>query len=118
MSRAGLDYDAGFVPVVAHGGQDRRLGIIQIDQNVAGVVAQRVGPEEDVKALAVAGAQESYRGFEQQLSCRPNALAGERLSRAVVNQTDEIGVTGHGRELTANGLRRKKESNIVHGGTA
>ena len=118
MARAGLDHDAGLVPVVAHGRQDPWLGVIQINQNVAGVVVQRIGAEVDVKALAVAGAQEPYGRFEQQLGGRPKALAGERFSSAVVNQTDQIGVTGHGRELTENGLRRKKESNIVHGGTS
>jgi len=35
-----------------------------------------------------------------------------------MDQADQIGVIGHRRELTADGLRRQKESNIVHGGTS
>jgi len=79
MSRTGLDHGAGFVPVVAHSRQDRGLGAVQIDQNVAGVVVQRVGPEVDIKALPVARAQKSDRGFAQDLSGRPNPLPGEGL---------------------------------------
>jgi len=35
----------------------------------------------------------------------------------MVYQADQIGVAGHGRELTADGLRRKEESNISHSGS-
>jgi len=35
----------------------------------------------------------------------------------MVNQADQIFVTGHRRKLSANGLQRKKETNIRHGGS-
>lgn len=65
MSRTGLNYSTGFVTVVTHGCKYGCLGVIQIDQNMTGVVVQRVGPEIDVKSLLVARAQKSYRRFEQ-----------------------------------------------------
>jgi len=114
MSGTGLDHNTRLVTVAAHGGQYSWLGIVQIDQNIAGVVVRCVGPEIDIKALSVTGAEKSDGGFNQKLGSRPKPLARQRLSGRVVNQADQITVTGHGGELSADGIQRKKESIIVH----
>jgi hypothetical protein len=84
----------------------------------AGIVVKRIEPGRDVKALAVARAEKSYGWLKQELGSGPKPFAGERLSAVVVNQTDEITATGHGRELLADGSQRKKESTIRHSGRA
>jgi hypothetical protein len=118
MTRAGLKHRTRFMAIGAHRGEERWLGVVRIDQNVAGIVVKRIGPEIDVKALAVARAEKSYGWLKQELGSGPKPFAGERLSAVVVNQADEITATGHGRELLAEGSQRKKESTIRHSGRA
>jgi len=41
MTGAGLEHDTGFVPVGLHVREDRRIGMVQVDQDVAGVFGLR-----------------------------------------------------------------------------
>ena len=120
MPRAGLNHRTRFMAIGAHRVEDRWLGVVQIDQNVAGVVVNRIGPEIDVIAFAVTHAEKSYGWLKQELGSGPQPFAGEWLSGVVVNQADEILITatGHGRELLADSSQRKKESRIQHSGSS
>src|SRR5713226_3413871 len=46
---------------------------------------------------------------------RPGSFSWEWSSGVVVNQTDQIQVVVHGRELASDRLQRQNESSIVHG---
>jgi hypothetical protein len=116
VAGTGLDHGARCMAVGAHDIQDGGRGAVQIHQNVAGVVAQRIRPEIDVKSLAVAGAQESYGGLHQDLRSGPKAFAWIRFSGVVVNQADQITPAGHSRELTADSPQRQRESATQHAG--
>jgi hypothetical protein len=50
----------------------------------------------------------------QQLVRCPQPFSREWLLGEVVNQTDEIQLVGHRRQLAADGLRRENESPIEH----
>jgi len=117
MSRAGLDHATGLMTVGAHVCQYLGLGIVEVDKNIACILVKRVGAEVDVEALAVASTQKSKAGFAQNFDSRPKPLAWPRPPRRMVDQADQISVTRHGRKLSANGLQRKKGTNIRHGGS-
>ena len=68
-----------------------------------------------VAAFAVANAQEPDGGRMAQLGSGPQSLSWERPSGLVVNETDEIEVVRHGRELAAYGLHGEIESEVEHG---
>src|SRR5712692_7062203 len=89
--------------------------MVQIDQDVAAVAVLGVGLDVNVTSLAVANAQKSYRCRLRQLGSRPKPFARECSSDGVVNQTDQIQVVGHRRELPTDGLQRESESAIEHG---
>ena len=114
MSGAGLQDDTGGMPVSAHGGDGSRPQVIQIDENVAGVLVASIGLHIDVAAFAVAHAQEADRGRRCQQLARPEPFAGERPPSLVMNQTDEVEVVGHGGQLSANGLQGEKETAVFH----
>ncbi|HKE28361.1 MAG TPA: hypothetical protein VKB88_38695 [Bryobacteraceae bacterium] len=114
MSGAGLQDDTGVMPVSAHGGDGSRPHVIQIDENVAGVLVASIGLYIDVAAFAVAHAQEADRGRSCQQLARPEPFAGERPPSLVMNQTDEVEVVGHGGQLSANGLQGEKEAAVFH----
>ena len=50
----------------------------------------------------------------QQLGRRPKPFSGERATGLLMNQTDQIQLVGHCRELTPYGLPSKKEPAVVH----
>ena len=115
MARAGLEYDAGVVSVGPHALDDGRVGVVEIDQDVAGISPLGVGLKVDVTTLAVTHTQKSHCGGVTQLSGRPKPFPRKRPSGDVVNQTDQIKFVGHRRELTADGLQSDKESMVEHG---
>jgi len=114
MARAGLHHHARAMPLRAHGGDHRRLGTIQIDENVACVSVTGVRLHVDVASFAVAGAQKPDGGRAAQLLRRPQALARKRPPRLLVDQSNQVQLTGHCRELPANGLHGEKETTVVH----
>ena len=98
----------------AHGRDDVWIGAIQIKENVAAVERMGAGVEKDVEPLSIASAEECHRWPGGEQTRRPNPFAGARRSGLVVDQPDEVGFMGHGRELTANGLEGNEESWIAH----
>jgi len=51
MTGAGLEHDTGFVPVGPHVPEDRRIGMVQVDQDVAGILVRGIGLNVYVTAL-------------------------------------------------------------------
>lgn len=114
MPWAGLDHHTGMMAVRTHGLNHRSRGLVQIDENVAGILAARVGHNVDVTAFPVAGAQETDRGRGNQLPRRPEPLAGHGSPGGVVDQANQVQVVGHRCQLPANGLQGKKKSAVFH----
>ena len=100
--------------VGAHDLHDRWVGTIQIDENVACVLVSGVGLNIDVAPLAVAGAQKADGSGSHQLGCCPKSFSRKRATCLVVNQTDQIQLVGHRREMPTNGLPSQKKSTVVH----
>lgn len=115
MAGAGLYHHTGVMSVSAHEVHDRRIGTIQIDQNIASVLFSGVGVNVDVTTFAVASTQKADGRGSHQLSCRPEPFSGKRAASQVVNQTDQIEIVGHCGQLSANGLPGEKETAAFHG---
>ena len=115
VAGAGLEHHTGLMSVGAHGFEDGRVGVVQIQQNVAGVAVGGEGLEVDVTSFAVPYAEEPHGGPLCQLSGRPKPLAGKGPSGAVVDQTDQIELARRGRHLALDRLPREEEAAIGHG---
>ena len=95
--------------------KNSRAVVIQIDENVAGVAIRGVGLDVHVAAFPVASAQKSHSGGISQLCRGPQSLSGKRSSGLAVDETDEVEIVRHSRELAAHGLHGEIESEIEHG---
>ena len=98
----------------AHSRDRGRCRMIQVEENVAGVVVVHVGLHIDVAAFAVANAQEPDDSGARQLLRRPQPFPRKRSPGRMMNQTDQVQLVGHGGELCANGLQGEKEAAVVH----
>lgn len=114
VAGTGLEHDTGRMPTGPHQLQCRRTAMVQIQQNIASVTRPGVGLDINITALAVAHTQKSYGCFPDQLGGGPHAFSGKCSVGSLVNQPHQIQVAGHGRQLAANGLPRKKKSVIEH----
>jgi hypothetical protein len=114
VAGTGLEHHTRFVPLGGHGSDHRGAGMVQVDQDVAGVVVLGVGVKVDIAALLIAPAQEANGGQMGQLVRSPQPFSGERSFSGVMNQPNEIQLVRHGRELAANGLSGEQESPIEH----
>ena len=114
MAGAGLYHDARIMPVCAHAVHYHRIGAIQVDQNIAGVLVAGVGVNVYVTPFAVASTKKAEGRGANQLSCRPESFSGKRAASPVVNQTDQIEVAGHGGRLSTNGLPGEKQTAVFH----
>lgn len=114
MAGAGLQHHARFMPAGLHRGDHRRIGVVQVDEDVAGISVLGKRLNEYVTSLAVAGAQKSYGCQTRQLVCRPQPFPWEWSLGAVVNHPNEVEFVRHRRELPADGLRCESESAIKH----
>jgi hypothetical protein len=115
IAGAGLEQHTRFVPVAPHGFENRRAVVIQIDENVARVAFRGVGLDVHVAAFPVASSQKSHSGGISQLRRGPQSLSGKRSSGLAVDETDEVEIVRHGRELAAHALHGEIESEIEHG---
>jgi hypothetical protein len=111
---AGLENDARREAVRAQGFQHARWSDIEIQQHIAGVPLSGVRVNVDVTSLSVAPAEKPDGGCMRQLGCGPQAFPWEGSARGVMNQTDQIQIVRHGRELATNGLPGKKKSAVLH----
>jgi hypothetical protein len=98
------------MPIVAHALQNPGRCAIEIQQNVAGILAVGVGMDVDVAAFAVADAQETYGGGMEQLGGAPQPFSGKGPTGPVVNQAHQVQVVRHGCQLAADGLYSEQES--------
>ena len=115
IAGAGLKHHTGAVSVAQHGLEDRRVAVIQIHENVAGIAVWGVGLNVDVAPFPVTSAQKSDRRGISQLCGRPQAFTRKGPSGLTVDETDEVKVVRHGGELAAHGLHGEMESKIEHG---
>ena len=115
MTRAGLEHHARLMATGSHPRQHIGPGVIQVKQNIAGVVILGEREKIDVKALKVACAQEAQYRSPQQLTSIPHSFAWARLSCETMDQANEIELIGHRRQLTADCMRGDEESAIPHG---
>ena len=115
MTRAGLEHHTRLMATGSHPRQHIGGGVIQVQQNIAGVVILGERDKIDVKALKVACAQEAQNRSPQQLTSIPHAFAWARLSCEAMDQANEIVLIGHRRQLAADCMRGNEESVIRHG---
>jgi hypothetical protein len=99
MAGAGLYDDARIKPARAHGFHHGRLGAIEIDQNVACVLASGVGVNVDGAARAIAGSQELDDRRTRHLIGSPESLTGPGPSGPVVNQAGSLGIAASRRRM-------------------
>lgn len=104
-----------FVLIGLHVCSDHRIGMVQVDQNVAGVSVRVIGLYVNITALAVAHAQKSEGCPIHQRGRRPQPFAGEWPFGDGMNQTNQIQFVGHGRNLAADSMPCESESTIEHG---
>ena len=98
-----------------HGFHNGWVSVIQIDEDITGVALLCIGMEVHVAAFPVANAQEPDGGRMGQLGNGPQPLSGECPASLVMDETDEIQVVRHGRELAAHGQQSEMESTVEHG---
>jgi hypothetical protein len=104
VAGAGLQHHTGSMSIGAHEIHGRRIGTIQIDQNIACVLVGGVWLDVHVATLAVANAQKPDGCRTHQLVCGPKSFPGKRTACLVVNQADQVQLVGHRRELATDGL--------------
>lgn len=115
MARAGLEHHTRLMAMGSHLGQHIGRGVIQVEENIAGVAIFGVGKKIDVKALKVACAQEAQYRSPHQLANIPHSFAWTRPSCGAMDQANEIELIGHRRQLAADCMRGDEESAIGHG---
>jgi hypothetical protein len=115
MARAGLEHHTRLMAMGSHLGQHIGRGVIQVEENIAGVAILGVGEKIDVKALQVACAQEAHYRSPHQLTNIPQSFAWARPSCGAMDQANEIELIRHRRQLAADCMRGDEESAIGHG---
>jgi len=110
MTGAGLQHQARLVSIGAHGFDDVRVSSIQIEEDVAGIAAVGIRPKVNLKTLAVASAQKAYNGRLRELIRGPESLSRATASGDRMNQTEQIKLVGHGRDLAADSVQGDKQS--------
>jgi hypothetical protein len=114
MAGAGLEHDTGLMPIDSHPFERGGIGVVQIQQDVAGVLVVSIRLNVYVTALTIANVQESYGRLLAQLGGGPEAFARECRSGGVVNQSHQIDIVGHRRELSPDGVQREEQATIKH----
>jgi hypothetical protein len=115
MARAGLEHHTRLMAMGSHPGQHIGRGVIQVEENIAGVAILGVGEKIDVKALKVASPQEAQYRSPHQLTNIPHSFAWARPSCAAIDQANEIELIGHSRQLAADSVQGEKKSAVEHG---
>jgi hypothetical protein len=91
-----------------------RIGVVQIQQNVASVAVIRIGLKVHVTAFSITNAQESQRRLLAQLSDGPQPFSRECGSSGVVNQPNQIEITRHRGKLSSDRAQRKEQPTTRH----
>ena len=114
MAGAGLQHHTRIMPLGTHVRDHARPRHIQIDENVARILLSTIGLKIHIATFQVASAQKPNRGRARQLPGGPEPFARKGPMGLVVNQTDEVQLVWHCRELPANTLQSDPESAVVH----
>jgi hypothetical protein len=114
MARAALEHHTRLMAIGAHEGKNIGSGVIQVEENIAGVAMLGIGQEIDVITLLVARAQKAQHRSTSQLTNIPNSFAWARPSCGAMNHADEIEIIRHGRKLAADSVQGEEESAIKH----
>ena len=114
MAGAGLQNHTRIMPIGTHALHHRRFGSIEVDENKACVPISGVGLNIDVASFAIASTQKSDGVCIYQLRRRPKPFSRKCSPCFVVNQTDQVQLVRHRRQLPANGVPGKKKSAVVH----
>src|SRR6516165_3551944 len=115
MAGAGLEHHTWFMTVGPHGFENTGAGLIEIEENIAGIARPAVGEEVHVKTLTVACAQKMHHCSTHQLSGSPQPFSWSWPVCAAVNHTDEVEMVRHPGQLAADSVQGKKESAVEHG---
>ena len=114
VAGAGLKHHARLMTIGTHQLECGRIGVVQIQQDVAGVPVVSIGLKVYVTAFTIANAQESYCRLLAQLGGRPEPFARECGSGDVVNQPNQIEIMWHRGELSSNAAQGKEQTTIKH----
>ena len=112
MARTGLKHDTRLMAMGSHQPQHISGGMIQVEENIAGVAILGVREKINVKALKIACTQEVQHYSTCQVSGCPQPFSCCWSMCGGVNQTDEVEIIRHGRELAANPMGHQNESPI------
>jgi len=115
MAGTSLEHHARLMTIGPHGFENTRAGLIEIEENIAGIARPAVGEEVQVKTLTVACAQKTHHCSTHQLSGSPQPFSWSWPACAAVNHTDEVELIRHPRQLAADSVQGKKESAVEHG---
>jgi hypothetical protein len=114
VAGAGLKHHARLMTIGTHRFECGRIGVVQIQQDVAGVPVVSIGLKVYVTAFTIANAQESYCRLMAQLGGRPEPFARECGSGGVVNQPNQIEIMWHRGELSSNAAQGEEQTTIKH----
>ncbi|HVN83113.1 MAG TPA: hypothetical protein VMW38_29285 [Terriglobia bacterium] len=114
VAGAGLEHHARLMAIGTHQFECGRVGVVQIQQDVPGIPVVSIRLNVHVTAFTIANAQESYRRLLAQLGGRPESFAWECSSGGVVNQSNQIEIMRHRRELSSNAAQREEQATIKH----
>ena len=114
MTGAGLQHYARIMSVGTHALHHHRVRTIQVDENIACILVSHVGMDVHVASLAIAHAQKPDGRRTPQLGRCPKPFSRKRTTGWAVNQTHQIQLVGHGRELATDSVPGQKKSTVVH----
>ena len=115
MARAGLEHHAGLMTISAHEFKDPRWGVIEVEENIAGIAILGIGEQIYVVTLAVACAQKAHHGSTHQLTRIPKPFSRTHSACGMVNQPNEVEFIRHSRQLAADSVQGKEKSAVEHG---
>src|SRR5205807_527103 len=84
----GRNHHAGLMTLCPQTGENAGRGIIEIQQNVTGILIACVRPKVHVVAFAIADAQEAHRGGVRDLGWSPLPHAGKRFARVAPSRAN------------------------------
>jgi len=111
---ARLKYHTRLMPMGSHPRQNISGGLIQVQENIAGVAILGVGENVEIKALKITTAQKAQHRCSDQMTHIPHSFPWTNPSSRAMDQANEIEIIGHGRQLAANCVQSQKESVIGH----
>jgi hypothetical protein len=112
---ASLENHTRLMAIGAHGLENARAGLIEIEENIPGIAMAAVGQEIHVEALTVACTQILHHSCTYQVTGCPQPFSWSWSACGAVNQTDEVEIVRHTRQLAADNLQGEKESAVEHG---